>query len=141
VLGALPELRPVLSWHCPAQLVKWLPAGAYVGYGCTWRCPTGTRIAVLPVGYSDGYPRLLTSRAHVLVNGQRCAVLGRVMMNHVVVDVTRAARGDEPVVATLLGRDGDEQVTADQLATWAQTINYELVTRVGAHLRRVVRSA
>jgi alanine racemase len=65
-------------------------------------------------------------------------VLGRVMMNHVVIDVTRAARTDGPVTATLLGRDGDEQVSADQLAVWAQTINYEIVTRIGAHLRRVV---
>jgi len=72
------------------------------------------------------------------VNGQRCPVLGRVMMNHVVIDVTRAAQGEGPIAATLLGRDGDEQVSADQLAVWAQTINYEIVTRIGAHLRRIV---
>jgi alanine racemase len=138
LLGRVPELRPVLCWRCRSQLVKWLPAGSYVGYGCTYRCPVATRIAVLPMGYYDGYPRLLSSRAHALVNGQRCPVLGRVMMNHVVIDVTRAARDDGPVTATLLGRDGDEQVSADQLAVWAQTINYEIVTRIGAHLRRIV---
>jgi len=138
LLGRVPELRPVLSWRCRSQLTKWLPAGSYVGYGCTYRCPVDTRIAVLPMGYADGYPRLLSSRAHALVDGQRCPVLGRVMMNHVVIDVTRAARTDGPVTATLLGRDGDEQVSADQLAVWAQTINYEIVTRIGAHLRRVV---
>ena len=138
LLGRVPELRPVLSWRCRSQLTKWLPEGSYVGYGCTYRCPVRTRIAVLPLGYYDGYPRLLSSRAHALVNGQRCPVLGRVMMNHVVIDVTRAAQDDGPVTATLLGRDGDEQVSADQLATWAQTINYEIVTRIGAHLRRVL---
>jgi len=138
LLGKVPELRPVLSWRCRSQLAKWLAAGSFVGYGCTYRCPERTRIAVLPMGYADGYPRLLSSRAHALVHGQRCAVLGRVMMNHVVIDVTRAAPKDETVVATLLGRDGDEQVSADQLATWAQTINYEIVTRIGAHLRRVL---
>ena len=138
LLGRVPELRPVLSWRCRSQLTKWLPEGSYVGYGCTYRCPVRTRIAVLPMGYYDGYPRLLSSRAHALVNGQRCPVLGRVMMNHVVIDVTRAAQDDGPVTATLLGRDGDEQVSADQLATWAQTINYEIVTRIGAHLRRVL---
>jgi alanine racemase len=138
LLGRVPELRPVLSWRCRSQLTKLLPAGSYVGYGCTYRCPVETRIAVLPVGYFDGYPRLLSSRAHALVNGHRCPVLGRVMMNHVVIDVTRAVPGDGPVTATLLGRDGDEQVSADQLAVWAQTINYEIVTRIGAHLRRVV---
>ena len=71
LLGRVPELRPALSWRCRSQLTKWLPAGSYVGYGCTYRCPTPTRIAVLPLGYYDGYPRLLSSRAHALVNGQR----------------------------------------------------------------------
>jgi alanine racemase len=138
VLGRVPELRPVLSWRCRSQLAKWLPAGSFVGYGCTYRCPVDTRIAVLPMGYADGYPRLLSSRAHALVRGQRCPVLGRVMMNHVVIDVTRAAPAEESVTATLLGRDGEEQVSADQLATWAQTINYEIVTRIGPHLRRIL---
>ncbi|TMA31806.1 MAG: alanine racemase, partial [Deltaproteobacteria bacterium] len=86
----------------------------------------------------DGYPRMLSGKAHVLVAGQRCPVLGRVMMNHVVVDVTRAATDDGQVIATLLGRDGGEQLSAEQLAGWAQTINYEIVTRLGAHLRRIV---
>ena len=138
VLGRVPELRPVLSWRCRSQLSKWLPAGSFVGYGCTYRCPVDTRIAVLPMGYADGYPRLLSSRAHALVRGQRCPVLGRVMMNHVVIDVTRAAPTEESVTATLLGRDGEEQLSADQLATWAQTINYEIVTRIGPHLRRIL---
>jgi alanine racemase len=139
LLGTTPELKPVMTWRCPSQALKWLPAGSYVGYGCTWRCPADTRIAVLPVGYYDGYPRLLSGRAHVLVNGQRCAVLGRVMMNHVVADVTRIPPGGGAVTATLLGRDGDEALSADQLAAWGQTINYEIVTRVGAHLRRIVK--
>ncbi len=138
VLGEVPALRPVLSWRCRSQVVKWLPAGSYVGYGCTYRCSEPTRIAVLPVGYYDGYPRLVSGQAHVLVNGRRCAVLGRVMMNHVIVDVTRAVADERPVVATLLGQDGEEAVTAEALATWAQTIHYEVVTRLGAHLRRVV---
>jgi alanine racemase len=138
VLGEVPALRPVLSWRCTSQLTKWVPAGSYIGYGCTYRCPADTRIAVLPVGYFDGYPRILSGRSHALVDGQRCPVLGRVMMNHLVIDVTRAAKDDGPVTATLIGRDGAEQLTADQLAGWAQTIHYEIVTRLGQHLRRVV---
>lgn len=136
VLGHLPELEPVLSWRVKSQLVKWLEPGDFVGYGCTWRAEERTRVAVLPVGYFDGYPRLLSSRAHALVNGRRCPVLGRVMMNHIVIDVTRAATDDAPVVATLLGQDGEAQLTAETLASWAETINYELVTRLGAHLER-----
>jgi alanine racemase len=109
-----------------------------VGYGCTYRCTEPTRVAVLPLGYFDGYPRLASGRAHVLVNGRRCAVLGRVMMNHIIIDVTRASPDDRPVVATLMGEDGEEHVSADTLGGWADTINYEIVTRLGAHLRRVV---
>jgi alanine racemase len=138
VLGQVPTLEPVLSWRAPSQVVKWLPAGSFVGYGCTWRCSAATRVAVLPVGYWDGYPRLVSGKAHVLVNGQRCAVLGRVMMNHVIVDVTHAVKDEAPLVATLLGRDGDEVISAETLAGWAQTIHYELITRLGPHLRRVV---
>jgi alanine racemase len=72
------------------------------------------------------------------VNGKRCAVIGRVMMNHLIVDVTQATTDDQPVVATLLGRDGEEQVSMETIAGWAQTIHYETMTRLGPHLRRVV---
>jgi alanine racemase len=138
VLKELPRLQPVLTWKCRSQAVKRLPAGAYVGYGCTYRCAQETTVAVLPVGYFDGYPRMLSSRGHVLVNGARCPVLGRVMMNHIVVDVSRASAGDGPATATLIGTDGAEHVSADHLAEWAGTINYEIVARLGGHLRRVV---
>jgi alanine racemase len=138
VLGNVPALTPVLSWRCPSQVVKWLSAGSYVGYGCTWRCGSATRVAVLPVGYWDGYPRLASGKAHVLVNGKRCAVLGRVMMNHLIVDVTSAVTNEGPLMATLLGRDGDESISAELLAGWAQTIHYELVTRLGPHVPRTV---
>jgi alanine racemase len=138
VLGALPTLSPVLSWRCPSQVVKWLPAGSYVGYGCTWRCGADTRVAVLPVGYWDGYPRIASGKAHVLVNARRCPVLGRVMMNHLIVDVTHATASEAPVVATLIGRDGDETLSAETLAGWAQTIHYEIVTRLGAHVPRTL---
>ena len=138
VLGEAPQLRPVLSWRCRSQAVKWLEPGAYVGYGCTWRAPERTRIAVLPMGYFDGYPRLASGKAYALVNGRRCPFLGRVMMNHVVLDVTRAGVDGDEVLATLIGTDGDETISADALAGWADTINYEVVTRLGPHLQRMV---
>jgi alanine racemase len=96
------------------------------------------RAAVLPVGYWDGYPRLLSNRAHVLVKGRRCPVLGRVMMNHVIVDITGVPDCGDSVEATLLGVDGGERVSAEDLAEWAQTIHYEIVTRLGEHLTRRV---
>lgn len=138
VLGREIDLRPVLSWRCPSQVVKAIEPGAYVGYGCTWRAEESTTVAVFPVGYHDGYPRLLSNQAHVLVRGRRCRVLGRVMMNHLVVDVTRVASPGDDVVATLIGRDDGAWVSADDLAGWAQTISYEIVTRLGAHLPRDV---
>jgi alanine racemase len=136
VLSRVPALAPVLSWRCPSQVVKWLPAGSYVGYGNTYRCGAATRVAVLPVGYYDGYPRLASGKAHVLVNGKRCPLLGRVMMNHVIADVTHATTDEKPLIATLLGTEGEETISADALAGWAQTIHYEVLTRLGAHLER-----
>jgi alanine racemase len=137
--GSVPLLEPVLSWQAPSQVVKMIRAGSFVGYGCTYRCGWDTRVAVLPVGYWDGYPRLASGKAHVLVSGKRCPVIGRVMMNHLIVDVTQATTSDAPLVATLIGTDGDEAIPVEMLAGWGQTIHYEIVTRLGAHLRRVVR--
>lgn len=133
------SFRPVLSWRVQSQCIKVLPEGSYVGYGCTHRCERETRIAVFPVGYADGYVRLLGEKAHVLVQGKWCRVLGRVMMNHIVVDISPCSvKGDEAVVATLLGRDGEFEVRAEDLAEWSGTINYEAVTRIAAHLLRVM---
>ncbi len=139
VLPEHPHLKPVLTWKCKSQSIKKIQSGSYIGYGCTCRADRDLRIALLPVGYFDGYPRLLSNKGHVLVNGMRCKILGRVMMNHIIVDVTEAT-GDETheVVATLIGKDGGESVTAENLAEWAQTINYEIVTRIGSHLKRMV---
>ena len=119
-----------MTWKALLAQVKDVPAGGYVGYGRTWRAQRRTRIAVIPVGYFEGYSRALSSRAHVLVRGQRAPVLGRVCMNMFMVDVTDvpdAAAGD---VAVLLGRDGEESVSAEALAGWAGTIHYEITTRV-----------
>lgn len=136
VRGEAPTLRPVLSWRVPVQAVKTVPAGTPVSYGRTWTASRTTRLAVLPVGYFDGYPRVLGNRAHVLIHGARCPIVGRVMMNHVVVDVTDAPEVAPGDVATLLGRDGEAEVTAEALATEAGTIHYELVTRIAEHVPR-----
>ncbi len=137
VLGRSPELRPVLSWKCRPQICKLIRSGSYVGYGCTWRAPRDTKIAVLPVGYFDGYPRLVSGRAHVLAKGVRCPVVGRVMMNHIVVDITGIPSTDENTTFTLIGSDDGESIPVDLFATWSQTIGYEVVSRLGQHLSRV----
>ena len=139
VMSELPSLKPVLSWKCKSQSVKIVKSGTYIGYGCSCRAERDLRVALLPVGYFDGYPRLLSNKGYVLVDGLRCKVLGRVMMNHIIVDVTEATSEEtNEVVATLIGKDGSESVTAENLADWAQTINYEIVARIGPHLKRMV---
>jgi len=134
-------LNPVLSWKVQSQYIKWLPMGAYVGYGCTFRCERPTRIAVLPVGYFDGYPRLLSGKAYALVDGYRCPVLGRVMMNHIVIDVTVVPETTATVCAILIGRSGDQLLGVETLASWAETIHYECVARLGSHVPRVIVNA
>ncbi|MCP5070919.1 MAG: alanine racemase [bacterium] len=129
-------LRPALGWKARIIQVKLVPAGSHVGYGCSWKTETDTRLGVLPIGYFDGYDRGLGS-AHVLVRGRRAPVRGRVMMNLTLVDLTHipeAARGDEVV---LIGSQGEETVSAEMLADWAGTINYEILARLGGHLPRI----
>lgn len=139
VLPELPNLKPVLTWKCKSQSIKKISLGSYIGYGCTCRADRDLRIALLPVGYFDGYPRLLSNKGYVLVDGLRCKILGRVMMNHIIVDVTEATRDEShEVVATLIGKDGTDSVSAENIAEWAETINYEIVTRIGSHLKRMV---
>jgi alanine racemase len=134
----IPELKPVLTWKTRIVQIKTLPAGSFIGYGCTYKTTRKTRLAVLPVGYSDGYDRSFGNRAYVLVNGRRAPVIGRVCMNHCMIDVTdlrKVALEDEVV---LLGRSGSEEVSAEDLAGWAGTINYEIVTRISPLLERRV---
>ncbi|HUT79118.1 MAG TPA: alanine racemase, partial [Polyangia bacterium] len=129
-------LKPVMTWKTRIAQIKDVPVGEYVGYGRTFRATRPTRVAVLPVGYADGYPRALSGAAHVLAGGVRAPVLGRICMNMTMVDVTDviAVAGDEVV---LLGRQGDEVIAAEDLARIAGTINYEIVTRAAPGAPRI----
>lgn len=131
-------LRPVLTWKTRVAQVKDVPSGSYVSYGCTYRTTRRSRLAVLPVGYYDGYDRKLSNTAHVLIRGRRAPVRGRVCMNLCVADVTDIPGvGPEDEVA-LLGSQGRERISAEQLAAWIGTINYEAVTRINPLLPRLV---
>ena len=128
--GFLPELVPALAWRARIAQVKHVPEGGFVGYGRTFRATHPMRLAVLPLGYYEGYDRRLSNMGHVLVGGVRAPVRGRVCMNMTMVDVTHIPAADVGAVATLLGSDGDERVSAEQLAGWMGTINYEVVSRI-----------
>ncbi|MDO8598555.1 MAG: alanine racemase C-terminal domain-containing protein, partial [bacterium] len=131
-------LHPVLTWKTIVGPMHEVPKGAPVGYGCTERVRRGTRIAVLPIGYWDGYDRKLSSVGEVLIHGQRCKVIGRVCMNMIMVDVTDVPRVRLEDEVVLIGRQRRVEVTADALAAKIGTINYEVVTRINPLLAREV---
>jgi alanine racemase len=123
-------LTPVLSWKTRVTQIKEVPADSFIGYGCTYRTTTPTRLALLPIGYYDGYDRGLSNQAHVLIRGKRAPVRGRICMNLMMADITdiKGVRLEDEV--TLIGKDRDETLTAEQLAQWAGTINYEMLARL-----------
>jgi alanine racemase len=134
-------LQPAMSFSSRILQVKVLPAGAGVSYGHTYRTTRPTTLAVLPVGYEDGYSRALSNRAEVLIHGRRVPVRGRICMNMSMVDVTGITgvkAGDE---AVLLGRQGEEVVDADELAEKGGTISYEVLCLLGNNNHRVYRQS
>ena len=133
------RLDPVMRWRTEVVRLKELPPGHGVGYGLTFRTRRTSRIATLPVGYADGYNRRLSNKGDVLVRGRRAPVVGRVSMDLLTVDVTDipdAVGGDEVV---LLGRQGDDEVSAEEIAAKTGTIPWEVLCGVSARVPRVYR--
>ncbi|MBI1994881.1 MAG: alanine racemase [Deltaproteobacteria bacterium] len=131
------ELKPVLSWQTRIVQLKKVPAGTSISYGQTFVTERESLIATLPVGYADGYSRLLSNRGAALVRGKRAPVAGRVCMDLTMLDVTAIAnvqQGDEVV---LLGRQGAAEISADEMAGWANTISYEVLTSIAARVPRI----
>ena len=136
--GPASALRPAMSVRTEVVQVKTLPAGSGVSYGHTYRTNGPTRLAVLPMGYEDGFSRLFSNRAEVLIGGRRAPVRGRVCMNMCMVDVTAidgVRAGDEAVI---LGCQGEETITAEDLAEWMNTISYEVLCLLGNNNQRDV---
>ncbi len=127
------SLRPVLTWKTRIAQIKEIQKGETVGYDRTWRAKRKSRIAILPIGYYDGYDRRLSSVGWVVVSGKRVPVIGRICMNMFMIDVTniRVRPHDEVV---LLGRG----VSADDIARTIKTINYEVVTKINPLIPRKV---
>ncbi|MCK6619328.1 MAG: alanine racemase [Calditrichaceae bacterium] len=131
-------LRPVLAWKTRITQLKDLKAGDTIGYGRTYKTTRNSRIAVLPVGYSDGYDRGLSNQGYVLIRGKHAPVRGRVCMNLLMVDVTDIPEAQLEDEAVLLGRQGEEEISAEQLAGMCGTINYEIVSRINREIPRVL---
>ena len=130
-------LKPVLTWKTRIIQLKRLSKGCSIGYGRTFVTGRESLIATLPVGYADGYARVLSNCAAVLVRGHRAPVVGKISMDLTTIDVTDirgVQQGDEVV---LLGRQGDAVISADEVAAWSNTISYEILTSIGARVPRI----
>lgn len=139
LLGGENEIfRPVMSFKSRVTQIKDLQPDSFVGYGCTYRTTSRTRLAVVPVGYFDGYDRELSNKAYLLIKGKRAPVRGRVCMNLIMADVTDIKGVSQGEEVTLMGRSGSEEISAEQLAGWANSINYEILARLSPGLPRVV---
>lgn len=134
--GANNIFKPVLSWKTRVTQIKDVPADSFIGYGCTYRTTARTKLAILPIGFSDGYDRGLSNLAYVLIRGKRAPVRGRICMNLTMVDITDipGVKLEEPV--TLIGRQKREKITVEQLADWSGSISYETLARLAPHLPR-----
>jgi alanine racemase len=134
------DVRPALTWKSRVVYFKVVQPGNPVSYGATWAPDRQTRMVTVPVGYGDGYMRAMSGRAEVLLGGKRYPVRGRICMDQLMVDIgwDSAYNGDEVV---LLGRQGDAEIGADELAEWAGTIAYEVLTSINTRVPRVYVNA
>ena len=134
-LSAKASLRPALSWRSAVSMTKRVSAGEGISYGHGYRLQRDSTIATVPVGYADGYSRLLTGKAEVIIRGRRLPVAGAVTMDQLMVDC-----GDNPVETgdevVLIGRQGEAEISVDEIARWMGTINYEVVCNVSERVPR-----
>ena len=134
-------LVPALRWTTQLVSVRDVAPETSIGYGRTYRTTTQTRVGVIPIGYAEGIPRAASNRGAVLVDGTRCPIVGRICMNMTMIDVTGVTKAEPGTPATLIGTDGDAVLRAEDWADWAETIDYEIVTRLPRELPRVYQGA
>jgi len=130
------ELFPALDLKSHITMVKEIPAGEKVSYGGTFSTTRTTKLATVSVGYGDGYPRALSSKGYVLVRGQKAPIVGRVCMDQMMVDVTDIENVTRADIVTLIGKDGDAEITVEEIAALAGTFNYEFVCDLGKRIPR-----
>ena len=130
-------LRPALSLKTTITHLKHVPAGAKISYGCTYETQQPTAIATLPVGYGDGYSRRLSNCGQALVRSKRASIVGRVCMDLTMIDVGHIDDVDVGDEVVLIGRQGEDVISADEIATSLDTINYEVVTALTSRTPRI----
>lgn len=133
------ELKPALSLVSHVAYVKEVGEGFTVSYGSTFVTDRPTKIATIPVGYGDGYPRLLSNRGRVLINGEFAKIIGRVCMDQFMVDVTGVENVSQGSEVVLIGRQGNNEISAEEIASLAGTINYEIVCGINKRVPRIYK--
>ncbi len=133
------KLAPVLSWRAVVSEIKNIKKGERIGYDLTEMLMRNTRLAVIPIGYWHGFPRLLSGRGRVLIHGQSARVLGRVSMDMIVVDVTDIPKAKVGDIATLIGSDKKTEIKAGEMAAFAATTHYEIVTRLNPLMKKIYK--
>ncbi|HET9782553.1 MAG TPA: alanine racemase [Candidatus Dormibacteraeota bacterium] len=131
-----PGTTPALSLRAVVTHVKSVDAGATVGYGSLWRATGPARVATVAIGYADGVHRSRANHGHVLVRGRRAPLIGMVSMDAITLDVSDVPGAQVGDVATLIGSDGDQVITAEEVAEWSRTISYEVLTSIGSRVER-----
>ena len=134
-----PALEPVLQLRARVAQVKTVAAGASIGYERTWIAPRPARIATVTIGYADGVHRARSNRGEVLVRGRRAPLVGQVSMDSITLDVSAVPEAEVGDPATLIGSDGGEAIGAEEVATWSESISYEVLTAIGKRVERIYR--
>lgn len=130
-------IEPIMELKAVISQVKTVEAGTCISYGRTFSAEHEMRIATVTIGYADGYSRLLSSRGEILVHGKRCKIVGRVCMDQLMIDVSDVPQAESGDIVTLIGRDGDDIITADELASVYGTIGYEVVCGISKRVPRI----
>lgn len=132
-----PDIRPVLALRARVARVADVGVGEGVSYGLTWRASRPSRVALIPVGYADGWKRSLSNSGEIIVNGRRCPIVGRICMDQFLADVTDVPGAVEGTIATLIGRDGAQSISASEVGEEAGTIAWDVLASLQARLPRI----
>ena len=131
------DLEPVMEWTTSVTFIKEIQAGDAVSYGCTFVADHPMRIATVRCGYGDGYHRAASGRAEVLIRGHRCRVVGRICMDQMMVDVSEVPDAEIGDRVTLIGKNGQQMITAEDIARWAGTISYEVLLSCTDRVKKI----
>lgn len=131
------QLSPVLNWRTKLAQVKKIKKGSFIGYGCTYEAKRDMILGIIPIGYYDGFDRRLSNKGEVIVRGVKVPICGRVCMNIIMADLTDVDGAQIEDVVTLIGRDGESVLSADEFAEKSGTIHYEAVTRIRESILRI----